>query len=98
MADITKCPGVYLTASGAKSCPYAKGCYRYTVKPSMMQSYMMYGPYSSKNPLGCDSFWIDRNLRFTRTDEEIMFARYISLIIMDNVPKVEYDDARVKIL
>jgi hypothetical protein len=98
MSDITKCTGVYLTEGGDKKCPYATACYRYTANASMGQSYMMHGPYSPRNPIGCNEFWLDRRLRFTETDEALIFARYISLIIMDNVPKVEYDDARVKIL
>jgi hypothetical protein len=96
--DITKCSGSFLAESGDRQCPYANACYRYTAKPAVQQSYMMHGPYSSKNPIGCDEFWLDRRLRFSETDQATIFARYISLIIMDNVSKIEYDDARVTIL
>lgn len=97
MADITKCPGVYLTASGYADCPYAKACYRYTAKPSTWQSYMPYGVYSSTSPIYCRDFWFDKNVEKTNEAVLAIFARYISLIIMGNASQRDMMTLRLQV-
>lgn len=98
MADITKCTGLYRSPSGDKNCPYAKACYRYTAKASMLQSYMPHGPYSSTDPRGCIDFFMDRFNSNEAMLTAVVFARYISLIILSNISKIEYDEARYAVL
>lgn len=99
MPDIAMCPGKYVASLGSeqKDCPYAKACYRFTAKPSMMQSFMELGPYVPKSSKGCSYFYHDLSLR-SKELAEVAFARYMNILTMPSISRKEYLEARRLIL
>lgn len=99
MPDIAMCTGKYITCLGGeeKDCPYAKACYRFTAKPSMMQSYIATGPYVPNSSKGCSYFYHDLSLRSSEL-AKITFARYMNILTMPLISRKEYVDARALIL